>query len=522
MANKYSSHLFELIKSLTKAEKRYFKLFVARHTSSGPNNAQILFEHMESMDDYDEEALLEKLKSHAFTNKFSITKARLYDTILKSLDAFYAEKSKEQLIRNEIHYVEILFNKSLYKQCQKRILSAKKQAIKYNKNNLFAELLLWEKKLIEKNNYQKVTSKQIEELTFTEQDVLNNVSLNSKLWEFKAILFRHLNKIGRARTTEQVESLKADIENKLHTLIIPEGKIRMKYLFNHILSAYCFAIYDDKESLKSVIKNVTLIEENPNEFGEEPNILISTLTNGVYLAMKNKEVENAQALYNKLKILYSKAEEEGSQDVVLKVKSSLISLELLLIKLTCDFNKFEKISPTIYEFISENKKNLNESRLAFLYYNIAHILFIQDKFSEALKWINSLLNDIDIDQSQEVYSSAEILNLFIHFELDNKDLVRYALKSTKRFLKTRNKLFEYETLVLNFMQKTTSYNFDNYELDEVLSQFISDLKKVTSDTFENIPFEYFNCILWAESKVKKQKLNLLTREKNEEFMSFNI
>jgi hypothetical protein len=72
------------------------------------------------------------------------------------------------------------------------------------------------------------------------------------------------------------------------------------------------------------------------------------------------------------------------------------------------------------------------------------------------------------------------------------------------------------------MQKTTSYNFDNYELDEVLSQFISDLKKVTSDTFENIPFEYFNCILWAESKVKKQKLSLLTREKNEEFMSFNI
>ena len=137
----------------------------------------------------------------------------------------------------------------------------------------------------------------------------------------------------------------------------------------------------------------------------------------------------------------------------------------------------------------------------------------QDKFSEALKWINSLLNDIDIDQSQEVYSSAEILNLFIHFELDNKDLVRYTLKSTKRFLKTRNKLFEYETLVLNFMQKTTSYNFDNYELDEVLSQFISDLKKVTSDTFENIPFESFNCILWAESKVKKQKFSLLTREK---------
>ena len=52
MANKYSDHMFQLIKSLTKAEKRYFKLFVARHTSSAssPNNAQVLFDLIEKMD----------------------------------------------------------------------------------------------------------------------------------------------------------------------------------------------------------------------------------------------------------------------------------------------------------------------------------------------------------------------------------------------------------------------------------------------------------------------------------------
>ena len=105
MANKYSNHIFQLIKSLTKAEKRYFKLFVARHTSStsSPNNAQILFDLIEKMDFYDEEELLEKLKGKAFINKFSITKARLYNTILKSLDAYYSEKSKNQLIRNTLH-----------------------------------------------------------------------------------------------------------------------------------------------------------------------------------------------------------------------------------------------------------------------------------------------------------------------------------------------------------------------------------------------------------------------------------
>lgn len=524
MANKYSNHIFQLIKSLTKAEKRYFKLFVARHTSStsSPNNAQILFDLIEKMDFYDEEELLEKLKGKAFTNKFSITKARLYDTILKSLDAYYSEKSKDQLIRNELHYIEILFNKSLYKQCKKRILSAKKQAIKYNKNHLLAELILWEKSLIEKDNYQSVDSQKIEILSNEEQDILKNLTIKSELWRLKALLFQQLNKIGRARTNKEVELLKNEIGKKLNEIQISENKIGLHYLFNHIQGAYCFAIYDYASSLKSILKTIKLIEENPNEFTDEPNILISTLTNGVYLSMKNSDIDKAQELYNKLKILNKTHEENGSKDLVLKIKSSLLSLELLLVKLTCNFKRFDKISPIISEFIEDNKQEINESRLAFLYYNMAHILFVQDKFNESLKWTNSLLNDIDIDKAQEIYSFAEILNLFIHLELDNKELVNYTIKSTKRFLKTRNKLFEYETIVLKFIQKVSGYNFDKYDLEEQLENLVSILNSETKNTYENIPFEYFDCLAWAESKLKNKNLSKITKEQNVEFIGFKF
>lgn len=524
MANKYSNHVFQLIKSLSKAEKRYFKVFVARHTSSSssPNNAQVLFDHMEKMEEYDEDKLLETLKGNAFTNKFSITKARLYDTILKSLDAYYSEKSKDQLIRNELHYIEILFNKSLYKQCKKRILSAKKQAVKYNKNILLAELILWEKRLIEKDNYQSVDSKKIEKLSDEEKNILSNASLKSQLWELKALLFQKLNKIGRARTQEEVMVLKKEVGTKLNEISIPENKIGLNYLFNHIQGAYFFAIYDYKSSLKSVIKTIKLIEENPNEFSDEPNVLISSLTNGVYLSMKTLEIDNAQELYNKLKILNTTHEKNGSKDLVLKIKSSLLSLELLLVKLTCDFKRFEKTSPLIISFIEENKKKINESRLAFLYYNMAHILFVQDEFNESLKWINLLLNDIDIDKAQEIYSFAEILNLFIHLELDNKELVNYTLKSTKRFLKTRNKLFDYESIVLKFIQKISSYKFDKYDLEEQLEKLIETLNAETKNTFENIPFEYFDCIAWAESKLKKKNLSLITKEQNNDFIGFKF
>lgn len=524
MANKYSDHVFQLIKSLTKAEKRYFKIFVARHTSStsSPNNAQVLFNSMDDMETYNEEELLEKLKNKAFTNKFSITKARLYDTILKSLDAYYSEKSKDQIIRNELHYIEILFNKSLYKQCRKKIISTKKQAIKYNKNHLLAELILWEKKLIEKDNYQTVNSTYIETLSNEEQDIINTISTKSKLWELKSILFQKLNKIGRARSTNEIETLKSEVGIRINSITIPENKIGLHYLFNHIKGAYYFAIYDYNNSLKSVLETISLVEKNPNEFSDEPNILISEITNGVYLSMKNSDINKAQELYNKLKVLYNTYDKKGSKDLLLKIKSSLYSLELLLFKMTCDYKKFNDKSSFIKEFINTNKQKINESRLAFLYYNLAHIYFIQDEFSESLKWINKLLNDIDIDKAQEIYSFAEILNLFIHLELDNKELVNYTIKSTKRFLKTRNKLYEYETIVLKFIQKISGYNFDKYDTEEQIEKLVESLSSLTKNTFQNIPFEYFDCLAWAESKLKKTKLINITKDLNSGFNMFKF
>lgn len=523
MANKYSSHLYELIKSLSKAEKRYFKVYVTRHTASNSqNNAQILFDAMDKLQSYDEEKVLENLKEYPFVKKFSIAKARLYDTILKSLDAFYSEKSKGQQIRNEIHFIEILYNKSLYKQCSKKLNSAKKQAKKYNKKILMLELLEWEKKLIEKDNYQSTSIKNLMKLSDEEQEIVGSLEDNSNLWEIKSILFQKLNKIGRARSKEEVDFLKQDIEKKINSFKIESDKIGLNYLFNHIKGAYYFAIQDNKKSLDNVLTTIELIESHPNEFGDEPNILISAITNGVYLSVKNKNIAQAQKLYNKLKLLYDKSKENGSKDLIIKLKSSLWSIELLLVKLTCDFHKFSQLYPQITEFIHNNKSKINNSRLSFFYYNIAHILYIKDEFSDSLKWINTLLNNIAIDESQEIFSFAEILNLFIHFELGNNELVNYNLKSTKRFLKTRNKLFEYEKLVLKFFQKTTKPNFDKFEFENQLDELVKSLEQLTAHNQLQIPIEYFDCLAWAKSKLTNKKLSELTRETNKELLSFSF
>ena len=63
MSKRSTDELFQLLKSLEKAEKRNFKLYVRRNSGSTDLKIIRLFDALDKMEDYDEELLLRKHKS---------------------------------------------------------------------------------------------------------------------------------------------------------------------------------------------------------------------------------------------------------------------------------------------------------------------------------------------------------------------------------------------------------------------------------------------------------------------------
>ena len=88
---KPSIELFNLITSLTKSEKRFFKL--SSSLQSGDKNYLKIFDFIESQSYYDEAKLKEEFKAEIFVNHLPSEKNHLYKLILKSLRAFYSEQS---------------------------------------------------------------------------------------------------------------------------------------------------------------------------------------------------------------------------------------------------------------------------------------------------------------------------------------------------------------------------------------------------------------------------------------------
>ena len=144
---KPSTELHDLIKSLTKSEKRFFKLHSA--LQSGDKNYLRLFEAIDKQKVYDEEGLKQFFAKETFIKHLPSEKNHLYKLILKALRAFHAESSVSGILKQEIKNIEILYSKALYTECNKLLHRAKRIARENERFYYWFELLNWEKMLLE-------------------------------------------------------------------------------------------------------------------------------------------------------------------------------------------------------------------------------------------------------------------------------------------------------------------------------------------------------------------------------------
>src|SRR5437762_10201277 len=118
MPNRSTDALFQLVKSLEKSEKRNFKLYVKRNSSSDELKIVKLFDALDKLNEYDEEQLLKKDKSIR-KQQLSNMKAHLYKQILSSLRLIKDENNIDIQLHEQMDYARILFNKGLYLQSLK-------------------------------------------------------------------------------------------------------------------------------------------------------------------------------------------------------------------------------------------------------------------------------------------------------------------------------------------------------------------------------------------------------------------
>jgi len=141
MSNRQADVLFMLIKSLEKAEKRHFKLYINRSSArAGELKVVRLFDLIDKQREYNEDSLLKRMLG-VTKSQFANLKTHLYREILASLRLLKRSDSIDLEINELFDYAHILYKKGLYLASLRMLEKAKELARNYDKINIIPQLL---------------------------------------------------------------------------------------------------------------------------------------------------------------------------------------------------------------------------------------------------------------------------------------------------------------------------------------------------------------------------------------------
>lgn len=503
---KVTDDLFQLIKSLDQSEKRYFKIFATMHIKGADNNKYVkLFDSIDSQEKYNEDLIRKNFPNEKFLNQLHVAKNYLYNNILKSLRIYYSEKSKLNELMDLLKDVQILYEKSLIKQCRKHLDRAKKIAYAYEKHAQILVILDWEKTLARTSAYSDIEEKDLLEYYNEHVSAIDNLNNINEYWKLTMNYFFLRKKQGNVRDKNELKKFNEIIK---HPLLKSEKTattyISKSFYFN-IKGLYYHTNKDYKNLLTYSLKLVNLYESNPL-LKKEDNY-IAALNNLLIVQIELKKYDEAINTISKLRKI-----DAHSPVTQARIFVTSYDTELNLYLRTGDFKKGIDLINNIEEGLKKFRHKLNKESEVLFSYNISYLYFGLNDYENSLKWINNIINDSELKIREDIQCFARILSLLIHFELKNFDLIEYNIKSTRRYLSNKNNLNRFEMLVLNFIKKLVSTDNDD-DKKYIYKSWKNELLKESDDLTEIKALEYFDFISWLDSKITKKDFQEIVKNK---------
>lgn len=500
---KASDDLFQLIKSMSKSEKGYFKKFAAKH-SAGKKNIYIrLFDAIEKLDKYEETIIKEKFKGEKFSETLYSVKNYLFRLILKALSSYHSEKFAVSRLNMMMTELNVLFEKGLYKQFR-TLLSKAISAAKEN-DKPFYLALLYNKALtsVATDYYSEDDVLDYEMLKKETLDNLKVLNINEQYHILYNDMFMFTKKTGSIRDEKDLGRLNEIIKNPLLQNESNAVSFDAKFKYYTILGHYYRITGDNESWIKYRHRLVKLMESGKKYIKENPRSYIMALNNYLNACILTKNFGDFDKTLDRLK-KFSKQFEGKKEFLEMQSRVFLLVSDLEL-NYCIKTNRFENLIKLINDAESGFVKfgiKIAESRKISLYNRIAYAAFLTGDYDKSIYYLNRIinLNNPAIEPEQHIF--ARIRSLIVHYEAGNFDLLEYSIKSTKRFLEKNKRIFRFEKLIMKFISEAVNYPEES-DRKELYKKLKNDITGLMNDRFEKNVLEQFDFLSWTESKIKK-------------------
>lgn len=488
------SNLYQLIQSLNKSEKRYFKLYAQAFVKE-PSTYLQLFDAIEKEENPDDQLLSEQFN----IKHFSATKKYLFDSILKSLRGFYTEQSAGFQMLDALKNISILKNKGLFYDAIKVYEKTEKQLEEHHLYTFLIELLtigevLWPAYLTNKD----VTKKQLS----LHNQKIQYIEYLTEITHYRALARSIKNTIRLLRPIRnelQAIQILGYLKNPLLTTSPTEQNIIARGLYYECQTMCLMTILEFQDLQKIMTEGIKVLINCGDKSVVFHKTLIANLHNALLV---NAKLKNESAFWEC-------AEHYGllQQQLTGKINRSFdVVMQKLYYNFMLhywaekdDFNEIAHIEMEIKEFWEKEDHFLDADWKVTASFFFTQTFFFLKEFEKALKWNMFLLEEEKNNPKLSCICNARVFNLLIHFESENYILLNSLFRSTYRFFKKNDRLFECERALLNFF-KWFGNNYTSEKVDNRLLKLIDLLEDCSHNKYEKNFFEEMKFGIWIKEK----------------------
>ncbi len=498
-----SEDLFRLVRSLSKGEKRNFKLLAGLLASEKDKKYVELFDVIDKQDAYNEGKVVRMMKD-LYGGQLAVGKHYLFKLILKSLVYYRTNPSSD--LHNVAEQVKVLVEKDLYPQATKLLRKAVQDAAEIEAFPMHYALLGLRLEMLLRTQVEKNIAERIQEIELERAEIMARMA---NLDAYKALS----HKVFLLMQTRQVASSNVDLAALeilqqdplvVDSSLVLSARARIEYLSLHRK----FASYGGQleaaitfsNQLLALYDSLPLLKEEflRDYFSELGNVCTYLLRLG-----RMQEAFAKMEEFRQFREQYPKSRIDFFQFYFVLLLASAIHVG--------EPERAVVLEAEIESELLAMEGKVPKAHEMWLRYLMAYAQFMTGKPKAALLWINKLLQEPKSDVRIDIQSNARILNLMIHYELGNYMLVESELVSTKRFLDKHAQLHEYERQLLRCM-KALALAADGPH-PEIVTENWGQRLLLIEDTMPDNGSKLLDFCDWLQSRVQRRSMAAVRRDK---------
>ncbi|MCH2046466.1 MAG: hypothetical protein MK212_20290 [Saprospiraceae bacterium] len=484
-SNTGNSKAFQVIQTMSKEEKRYFKLLVQGIGRKESSHLR-LFDFLCKQKRYDKQVVkkaLPDIKSIGNTDRY------LYQLLLKSLRTYPSKSTIEITIIDKFKDLQILYNRQLYEMAKAEFLEVKRLIKLYDKLVYLPQLYKWQTKLeIANGRFSETDFEAFKKECHIDSQKIQNYLQYMLVATEVALLSR--KSAGNQEVQQHLDHLmKQDWLREIKYC----QSFSAKLIFLELQSIY-YSTHQIEKSLASCHAIISAIQSKSIEVQEHRHVLYSIMVaNAAYFSIYIKQWEKVEHYLSLL------------QELPKHYITPRIKLVEYYVRLTLNISQgaVHKTQELINEgksFVSEYIGKLPLADIVVWKYYVASAFFLKEDYDEALKYTETLIHPT-VDDGLNY--AARILKLIILFELECYEILDSFLRSNYRFFKKNTDSGSFELILLSFLKQLRKFPSNDLRYRNTIIQ----AKQKIENYYSQNPFWHaylpycFDYLTWFDSKI---------------------